>query len=67
MIVYQEDLSFFEDGDEDDEDDESFILLLFTKRIYLTLRLVMRMRMRMMNYYTLIVYIVIYWTLRIWG
>ena len=49
MIVFQEDLSFFEDGDEDDEDDESCILTLFSKRIYHILRMVMRMRMRTMN------------------
>ena len=49
MIVYQEDLSYSEDGDEDDEDDESCILTLFSKRIYHTLRMVMRMRMRTMN------------------
>ena len=46
LIVYQEDLSYFEDGGEDgDENDEFCILLLFSKRIYWTLRMVMRMRM----------------------
>ena len=33
----------------EDENDESCILSLFTKRIYHTLRMVVRMAMRMMN------------------
>ena len=46
LIVCQEDLSYFQDGDEDeDENDESCILSLFSKKIYHTFRMVMRMRM----------------------